>query len=144
MRLLAACLAAAVGTALAASAAPVPQGKEKSTAEKLAGKWELVRSSQGTPEGVTALVEFTKDGKMTVTFTPKEKGAETIVLKGKFKAEAGKIDYTLDNGEGGMKQEILTINKLTDDELVTTDPDGIKEEFKRVAEKKDEKKPVKD
>ena len=141
MRLLAACLAAAVGTALAASAAPVPQGKEKSTAEKLAGRWELVRSSQGTPEGLTALVEFTKDGKMTVTFTPKEKGAETIVLKGKFKVvEEKKIDYTLDTGEGGMKQEVLTINKLTDDELVTTDPDGIKEEFKRLAEKKDEKK----
>jgi len=141
MRLLAACLAAALGAGLAASAAPVPQGKEKSTAEKLAGKWELVRSSQGTPEGVTAVVEFTKDGKMTVTFTPKEKGAETIVLKGKFKVvEEKKIDYTLDTGDGGTKQEVLTINKLTDDELVTTDPDGIKEEFKRLVEKKDEKK----
>lgn len=136
MRLLAACLAA-LGTALAASAAPVPQGKEKSTAEKLAGKWELVRNSQGNDEGVTAVVEFTKDGKITVTFTPKEKGAETIVLKGTFKVlEGGKIDYTLDLGDDGKKQEVLTINKLTDDELVTTDPDGIKEEFKRVVEKK--------
>jgi uncharacterized protein (TIGR03066 family) len=144
MRLLAACLAVAFGAALTAAAAPVPQGKEKTTAEKLVGKWELVRSSNGTPDGVTAVVEFTKDGKMTVTFTPKEKGTETIVLKGKFKADGDKIDYTLEDGSGGMKQEILTVKKLTDDELVTTDPDNVKEEFKRAAEKKGEKKPVKD
>ena len=41
---------------------------------------------------------------------------------------------------GEKKQEILTIKKLTEDELITVDPADIKEEFKRVKEKKKEDK----
>ena len=43
-----------------------------------------------------------------------------------------------------MKAETLTIKKLTADELVIVDPDGLKEEFSRLKKmpepKKDEKK----
>ena len=61
----------------------------------------------------------------------------------KVRVEKDKIDYSLDDGMGGTKQEVLTIQKLTDDELVTVDPDGVKEEFKRVKEeKKGEAKPA--
>lgn len=137
MRLLAACLAALCGAAL--TAAPVPKDKQK-TAEKLVGTWELVKNSKGAIEGVTVHVEFTKDGKMAVKYTPKEKDAATTTLNGKFKADGEKIDYTIDDGSGGTRGEVLTIKKLTDDELVTVDPDNIQEEFKRVKEKKDEKK----
>src|SRR5438876_455834 len=66
MRLLAACLAAACGAALSAPAAPVPKDKQKTTAEKLVGTWELVKNSKGNVEGLTVYVEFTKDGKMAV------------------------------------------------------------------------------
>lgn len=144
MRLLAACLAAVCGAALTVSAAPVPQEKPKTTAAKLVGTWELVKSSNGNPDGVTVYVEFTKEGKMSVKFTPKEKGAEARTLNGKYKLDGEKIDYTIDDGAGGTRGEILTIKKLTDDELVTVDPDNIQEDFKRVKEKKEEKKPVKD
>jgi uncharacterized protein (TIGR03066 family) len=144
MRLLTACIAALCGAALTLSAAPVPKDKQKTTAEKLIGTWELVKNSKGNLEGVTVYVEFTKDGKMAVKYAPKEKDAQMTILNGKFKAEGEKIDYTIEDGAGGMRGEILTIKKLTDDELITVDPDNIQEDFKRVKEKKDEKKPVKD
>jgi len=141
MRLVLAAAAAVFGTALAVSAAPVP--KEKTTAEKLLGTWKLVKSSQGNPEDVTFLVTFSDKGEMTLKVEPKDKDADAITLKGKYKLVDAdkrgeeKIDYEMDNGTGGTKKEVLKIKKLTDDELVTTDPDDIKEEFKRV---KDEKK----
>src|SRR5439155_3929364 len=84
---LAACLAAACGAALSAPAAPVPKDKQKTTAEKLVGTWELVKNSKGNVEGLTVYVEFTKDGKMAVKYTPKEKDAATTALNGKFKAD---------------------------------------------------------
>jgi uncharacterized protein (TIGR03066 family) len=126
--------------ACAAAAAPADDPKDKTNAEKLVGTWKLVASSQGASEDVTFIVGFTKDGKMTLRIEPKEKDAEAIVLKGTYKLDKDKIDYTMDNGAGGQKKEILTIKTLTADDLVTVDPDGIKEEFKRVKEKKDEKK----
>jgi uncharacterized protein (TIGR03066 family) len=138
MRLLAACLAAC-GIALTVAAAPVPQDKQKTTTEKLIGTWELVKNSNGNIDGVTVYGECTKDGTMTVKYAPKEKGAETTTLKGKYKVvEDKKIDYTIDDGMGGTRTEILTINKLTDNELVTVDPDKIQEDFKRVKEMKKE------
>jgi len=102
-----------------------------------------VKSSQGAPEDSTFLVTFSDKGEMTLKVEPKDKDAEAITLKGKYKLVDAdkkgeeKIDYEMDNGTGGTKKEVLKIKKLTDDELVTTDPDDIKEEFKRV---KDEKK----
>jgi uncharacterized protein (TIGR03066 family) len=144
MRRFAACLAAC-GIALTVTAAPVPQDKRKTTSEKLVGTWELVKNSNGNIDGVTVYVELSKDGKMAVKYAPKEKGAETTTLKGKYKVvEGDKIDYTIDDGMGGTRTEVLTIKKLTDDELVTVDPDKIQEDFKRVKELKEEKKPVKD
>ena len=144
---LTACLIGALALAWTALSAPAPIPKDapKTTAEKLVGTWELVKNSNGNIDGVTVYVEFTKDGKMAVKYAPKEKGTEATSLKGKYKVVEGeKIDYTIDDGMGGTRTEILTIKKLTDDELVTVDPDKIQEDFKRVKEQKDEKKPVKD
>lgn len=140
MRLVLAAAAAVIGTGLAVSAAPVP--KEKTVAEKLVGTWKLVKSSQGAPEDVTFLVTFSDKGEMTLKVEPKDKDADAITLKGKYKLVDAdkkgeeKIDYEMDNGTGGTKKEVLKIKRLTDDELVTTDPDDIKEEFKRVKEDK--------
>lgn len=141
MRLILAAAAAVIGTGLAVSAAPVP--KEKTVAEKLLGTWKLMKSSQGTPDDLTFLVTFTEKGEMTLKVEPKNKDAEAITLKGRYKLVDGdkkgeeKIDYEMDNGTGGTKKEVLKIKSLTADELVVTDPDDVKEEFKRV---KDEKK----
>ena len=140
MRLVLAAAAAVIGTGLVAFAAPVP--KEKPVAEKLVGTWKLVKSSQGAPEDVTFIVSFSDKGVMTLKVEPKDKDAEAITLKGKYKLVDGdkkgeeKIDYEMDNGTGGTKKEVLKIKKLSEDELVVTDPDDIQEEFKRVKEEK--------
>jgi uncharacterized protein (TIGR03066 family) len=119
-----------------ASAAPVLKGK--SDADKLIGTWKLVRSDQGVPENVQFFVELTRDGKMSLRVEPTGP-APPILLKGTYKHEGDKIDYTLQTQQGTEKQEVLTIQKLTETELVTVDPEGIKEEFERVKVEKKEK-----
>jgi uncharacterized protein (TIGR03066 family) len=137
MRPIAACLLGTALLALPALSAPIPKEDKKTNAEKLVGKWQLTKSGTDAPEGVKFVVEFAKDGAMTLTIEPKE--GEKTTLKGKYKVDGDKIDYEMEQPGGGMKKEILTIKKLTDEELVTTDPDDIKEEFKRIKEKKVEK-----
>ncbi|SRR5579885_3127649 len=146
MRLTAACLFGALAVALAApaGAAPIPKDQPKTNAEKIVGTWKLVSNSKETPKDVTYYVEFAKDGKMTLRAEPTGDG-EKMTFTGKYKVDGDKIDYELTIGDN-KKQEILTIKKLTDDELVTVDPDDIKEEFKRVKEEKkkeEDKKPEK-
>ncbi len=143
------CIALLTAGCLAGAAAAddsKDKDKEKTTAEKLVGKWKLVKSSQGTPEDVTFVVEFGKKGEMILRVEPKDKDAEPVVLKGTYKLDKDKIDYKMDNGTGGQKQEVLKIKTITEDELVVTDPDDIQEDFKRVKEEKkdDKKKPVRD
>ncbi len=116
-------------------AAPVPK-PVKTTAEKIVGKWDLVKSSNGLAEGTKCIVELTKDGKMSIMM---EFGERTSKYEGTYKLDKDKIDYEV-SLNGNKKAEILTIKTVTDDELSVTDPDGIVEEFKRV----DEKKEVKD
>ena len=108
-------------------AAPVPK-PVKTTADKIVGKWNLVKSSNGLAEGTKCVVELTKDGKMTITMTI---GVGTSLYEGTYKFDKDKIDYEVSLG-GIKKAEILTIKTIADDELVVTDPDGIVEEFKRI------------
>ncbi|HVK17285.1 MAG TPA: hypothetical protein VM533_10080 [Fimbriiglobus sp.] len=138
MRLIAACLLGTGLLVIPAQAAPTPKQEKKTTAEKLVGKWELVKGGTETPKDLKFIVEFAKDGVMTLHIEPKD--GEKTTLKGKYKLDGEKIDYEMEQPGGEKKKEILTIKKLTEDELITVDPDDIKEEFKRVAEKKEEKK----
>ena len=108
-------------------AAPVPK-PVKTTADKIVGKWNLVKSSNGLAEGTKCVVELTKDGKMTIAMTF---GGGTSLYEGTYKFDKDKIDYEVSLG-GNKKAEILTIKTIADDELAVTDPDGIVEEFKRV------------
>ncbi len=108
-------------------AAPVPK-PVKTTADKIVGKWNLVKSSNGLAEGTKCVVELTKDGKMTITMTI---GVGTSLYEGTYKFDKDKIDYEVSLG-GIKKAEILTIKTIADDELAVTDPDGIVEEFKRI------------
>jgi len=129
-----------VAFAATVSAAPVVEDKEKAkekpNAEKLVGKWKLTGTELKVGNDFTAVVEYTKDKKMIITI---EAGENKIEMKGTYKLDKDKIDYKVTLPDGNEKTEILTIKKLTDDELVTTDPDGVKEEFKRMkpAKKKD-------
>lgn len=108
-------------------AAPVPK-PVKTTADKIVGKWNLVKSSNGLAEGTKCVVELTKDGKMTISMTF---DGGTSLYEGTYKLDKDKIDYEVSLG-GRKKTEILTIKTIADDELAVTDPDGIVEEFKRI------------
>lgn len=111
-----------------AEAAPVPKAKPKTTAEKLHGKWKLVKSP-GLESDNTAIVVFGKDGSLTLTITTTD-GAKFEVA-GKFTADGDKIPYELETSDG-VRKETLTIKKLTEDELITVDPEDKVEEFQRV------------
>jgi len=128
--------------AAAGVAAPPPKADDKkSNKELIVGTWELAKTSQGDLGGQVLHLEFTKDGKMIMnSVRDKEK---TLVYEAKYKVEGDKEDKLPYESitEGIDKKETLKIKKLTDDEMVFEDDDGIVEEFKRVKEeKKDEKK----
>ncbi|HET6573381.1 MAG TPA: TIGR03066 family protein [Fimbriiglobus sp.] len=135
MRPTAACLLGTALLALPALSAPIPRADKKTNAEKIVGKWEMTKSGADTPKDTKFVVEFAKDGAMTLRVEPKD--GDKFTLKGKYKVDGEKINYEMEEPDGGKKKETLTIKKLTDEELVTVDPDDIKEEFKRVKEKKD-------
>jgi uncharacterized protein (TIGR03066 family) len=129
-RLAAVALVGLLGGGLAA--APVPKGAGKTPAERLLGRWEMVKSRGETPENRHVIV-FGKDGELTleVQLAP---NAAPLRYAGRFTATKAAIDYEL-AVEGGRKAEKLDVKKLTDDELVTTDPDGVEEQFKRLKDK---------
>ena len=78
-----------------------------------------------------------------MTIRVERKDGEKMKFEGKYKVLDGeKIDYEMSQPSGETKQEVLKIKKLTDDELDTEDPDGIKDEFKRVKEKKKRREEV--
>ena len=117
-----------------ASAEPVPKEKEKTTAEKVVGKWRVVKSDGTEVNNLTC--EFTKDGKMILIFG---EGEQAMKWEGKYKVVKETIDYSITMGED-KKAEVLTIKKLTDKAMTTADPDGLMEEFEKIEEKKKEEK----
>jgi len=108
-------------------AAPVPKPR-LTTAEQLVGTWKLTKSDSENAGGYTFTVEFSKDGKMKAQYMFND---STQTVEGTFKAEGNKIEYTL-----GERGETLTIEKITEDELVVIDPEKKKEEFQRAVVKK--------
>jgi uncharacterized protein (TIGR03066 family) len=101
-------------------------GAKKSNAEKIIGRWEVVKSEGPTPPGST--FEFTKDGKMKMTVMIKGK-EETVQVS--YKVEEDKITVTMKGPDGKENSETATIKTLTDTKLVTEDAKGKVEEFKK-------------
>lgn len=138
-------LAAVFGVMLTGglTAAPVPKdkAKEKTTEEKLTGKWKLVKSDMALPDDYDFVIDYQAKGKMQFIRTPKEKDAKPVVSDGKYKVnnEKMEIEWTV-NEFGNERGETSKIKKLTDDKLIIEDPEGVKEEFDRVVEKKKEPK----
>jgi uncharacterized protein (TIGR03066 family) len=126
-------LAGLVAFAVSLEAAPVPKG-EKTAAEKVVGRWELLKSAGRAP-AQKHIITFSKDGVMTMDVGT---GDEAQKYEGKYKVVDNAIDYELDFG-GNKKAEKLDIKTLEGDDMKTTDPDGIEEIFKRVKEKDKEK-----
>jgi uncharacterized protein (TIGR03066 family) len=115
-----------------ASAAPIP--KERVDAEKVVGTWRMTLGAQGQTD-VNLELEFQQGGKMTIRQV--FPGGQTSVFVGGYRVIGNELPYEVKQN-GRVKKETLTIKKLTADQLILVDPDGLKEEFARV--KKDEKK----
>ena len=119
---------------LAFSTSLFADDKPKTVAEKLIGKWKLVKSGEDLPEGVAATLELMKEGKLKLSITFM---GQTKLIDGTYKLENDKkINVVMTDGEK-EKKETMTIEKLTEDELITIDDKDKKDEFKRI---KDEKK----
>jgi uncharacterized protein (TIGR03066 family) len=117
-------------------AAPVP--KERADAEKVVGTWRLVASS-AIPGGLPNLtMELTQGGKMIVRQSAGD--GPVRVYEGEYKVVKNELPYKIKLPGGNVKEETLTIKKLTETQLSVVDPDGIREDFERVKpDKKDEK-----
>ena len=136
--ILTAACGALLGTGL--TAAPVPKAKEKTTEEKLAGKWKLVKTDAALPTEFEFVVEYKPKGELAFVRTPLKGGGTASVAEGKYKVVDGdKVEWSVAEG-GAARGETSKIKVLTADKLVVEDPDGIKEEFERVVEKKEPKK----
>jgi uncharacterized protein (TIGR03066 family) len=124
------------------SAAPVPKDnpkdKEKTTEQKLIGKWKLVKSDQPLPADLDFFIEYKPKGALVFIRVPKD--GEQASSEGKYKLDGDtKLEWTVNEG-GTERGETSKIKTLTADKLILEDPDGIKEEFEKVAEKKEPKK----
>ena len=130
-------LTAVFGVLLASglSAAPVPKVKEKTTEEKLIGKWKLVKTDGTLPDEYQFIIEYKPKGVMAFHRIPKE--GKPSVSEGKYKVNAEKMemDWTVNEG-GNERGETSKIKTLTEEKLVIEDPDGVKEEFEKVKEEK--------
>ncbi|MBX9579930.1 MAG: TIGR03066 family protein [Gemmataceae bacterium] len=123
-----------VGLALAATAAPADDPPAKIDGKKLVGKWRP--TGKNVAEGVKAVIEFTKDGKVAIEM---EKGEQKKSVKGAYKLTGDKLALSLDRG-GKEDKETMTVTKLTDDDLVMEDPKGKVDTFKRVKEADEKEK----
>lgn len=107
--LLAACLAGSYAVA------PVPKERKKTTADKLVGKWKLVRLSSGATPGGDVTLEFKKDGKVTVSIVGS-------VREDTYKVKGDTIHFHSEHGP--VKERSVTIKSLTHEELVTAGSNG--------------------
>ena len=95
---------------------------------KLVGKWEITKTEDETaPKG--AVVEFTKDKKVTLTI---DAGGKKVELGGTYKVDADKLTVTFKAPDSGKESsDTDTIKSLTDDKLVLVDNKGKATEFAR-------------
>jgi len=98
---------------------------DKVDAGKLVGKWELTKSSdESAPKG--AMVEFTKDNKVTITF---DANGKEVKLEGTYKVDGEKLTVKLALPGGKDNEDTDTIKMLTDEKLVLIDKDKKENEF---------------
>src|SRR5262245_44194740 len=88
-------------------------------AKLMVGKWECTKADPGTlPVG--SIVEFMKDGKMKVTM---KMGDMEVKIDGSYTVEKNTFTMAMKIGDEEHKQTI-TIKKISDKEMSTTDKDG--------------------
>jgi len=112
------------------------RAEDKSVQSKLVGTWKSVKidSPKPPPKDVTITVEFTKDGKVTVAFSIKDK--ELGKLTGTYKANSESLTTTMkDPNDDTVRTVTVTIKELTEKKFVTIEKTGDKTqtiEFEKV------------
>ena len=101
---------------------------EKIDAKKLVGKWQ----PKETPKGVSVVVEFTKDGKMTVNSTADD--GTKFTDESTYRVEGNKLIMTM-KVKDKEETRTTTITRLTDTELVGKDEKGQERTLVRHKEK---------
>jgi uncharacterized protein (TIGR03066 family) len=107
--LLAACLAGSYAVA------PVPKEKPKTIAEKLIGKWKLVKLPNGASPAGEVTLEFRKDGKMIVN-------NNGVIMEATYKVDNNAIHYQ--SKQLPKEKWSLTIKSLTHEDLIAGDQYG--------------------
>ena len=98
-------------------------------AKLLVGTWEVTKVDKGAPLAVGDTTEFSKDGKNK---TVRKKDGNEVVNQGSYKFEKEKLVITFKSGEN-ISENVLTIKKLTDTDLVLAHDEGGKViQFKRM------------
>ena len=98
---------------------------DKVDAAKLVGKWELTKAGdENAPKG--AMVDFTKDNKVTITFNANGK---EVKLDGTYKVDGDKLTVKLSFPGGKDNEDTDTVKSLTDDKLVLIDKEKKENEF---------------
>ena len=122
-------LAAFVVGGLALTVGADEKKPDKDNAKLLVGAWEAVKVDKeaGLPEG--AVADFSKDGKLKVTF--KDKDGKEQTMEGTYKVDGDKFTITMKNKDGEEKKKVINIKKISDDACTTTDEDGKAIEWKK-------------
>jgi uncharacterized protein (TIGR03066 family) len=115
-----------------ATAGAAQKEKSKIDKAKLIGVWTFVKtdSKDAPPPGVNITVEFTKDGKLLMTYKFKDK---TVKETRTYSVKGDQLTVTGKEGDK-EKTETETITELTDKKLVTVEKKGGKSfttEFKK-------------
>src|SRR5262245_4447007 len=105
-------LAVGITVCLVASSA---RAEDADLAKMLVGKWEITNAAEGTPP-VGTIVEFGKDGKLTVTIKMEDK---VVTMEGMYKCDAKKFTCIFKEGDK-EKSLVHDVSKITDKELTFT------------------------
>lgn len=112
----------ALGLFLSSARAEDKKKEEDKAKDLIVGKWELKKDKD------TVLMEFTKDGKLTVKM---KMGDDEIKMDGKYEfTDADHVKVELTAGDKKHTEKLKV--KVTKDELTTTDEKDKSDTFKRV------------
>jgi len=100
---------------------------EKIDKTKLVGKWKMVKIDGNVPP-VDVIMEFTKDGKLTISY---EKDGKTGKVDATYSVENDKLTVTNKKGDSEEKNT-ETVTMPSADKLVITKSDGKKAELEKV------------
>lgn len=115
--------AVAFAVSLVASGA---RAEEADLGKMLVGKWEITKSAEGAPP-VGTIVEFTKDGVVTVKGTKDDKAFN---MEGTYKVERSKFTCTFKDGDK-EKTVVHDAVKIDEKEMSFKDNDGKVVELKK-------------